>query len=305
MYHFIVNPVAKGGKLKKEWSRLKALIDDSFLEYKVHFTSYKGHGTEIVKQLTNTQEPISIIAVGGDGTMNEVVNGIVNHHFINFGYVPYGSGMDFARGHNIPLDPKKALEIIKRGHTKSIKYSKVIGDKQIVRSFASNCGIGFDAEVSSEANIEKTYMKRLFNKMNLGTLTYVYFVLKKLLTFNRIQFDIILNQEAYHYENSWFVTFCNHPYVGGGMKMNPLANPEEKKLDATIAFGLNRGQVLKIFPTIFKGTHINHHGVELLHGKDYQVKASRPVEAHVDGEVIGKFINFAISLHEERLRIYA
>ncbi len=305
MYHFIVNPVAKGGKLKKEWPRLEKLIESKINAYKVHFTEYHGHATEIVSNLTVVNEEITIIAVGGDGTMNEVLNGIVNFDTTRVGYIPFGSGMDFARGNGIPLKPEKALNTIIQGKLKRIKTSKVTGDNGVERRFASNCGMGFDAEVSSAASIEKTSLKKLFNKLNLGTLIYVYLVLKHLLTFNRLAIEVVQDGHQRKYNNAWFITFSNNPYVGGGMMMNPKANPSEKILDATVAFDLSRGQILRLLPTIFKGTHINHQGVELLKGNNYQVNSNRPVEVHVDGEVIGQCTTLSVQLQKEEILIFA
>ena len=305
MYHFIVNPIAKGGKLKKEWPRLEKLIESKVDAYKVHFTNYHGHATEIVSNLTIANEEIIIIAVGGDGTINEVINGIVNYDKTRLGYIPFGSGMDFARGNGIPMKAEEALNTIIRGKLKGIKISRVMADNGVERCFASSCGLGFDAEVSSAASIEKTSLKKLFNKLNLGTLIYVYLVLKHLLTFNRLSIEVDQDGHQRKYNNAWFITFSNNPYVGGGMMMNPKANPSEEILDATVAFELNRRQILALLPTIFKGTHIHHQGVELLKGNEYQVSSNRPIEVHVDGEVIGKCTTLSVQLQKEILSIFA
>ncbi|OEF99958.1 hypothetical protein BHF71_07115 [Vulcanibacillus modesticaldus] len=305
MYHFIVNPIAKGGKLKKDWITLERVIVDKLPDFTVHFTEYPGHATEIAKELTNTDSPVSLVAVGGDGTVNEVINGIINFKSTSFGYIPYGSGMDFARGNGIPLDPIQAIDKIVKGRKKNIKYSIILGDNTISRRFASNCGIGFDAEVAYEANIEKIRVKKFFNKFNLGTLTYVFFVIKQLFSFKRLKLTIKIDDDQYDYHNSWFITFSNNPYAGGGMIMNPNADPQEEILDAIVVYGINRKKILALFPTIFKGTHINYSGVKLVRGNKYLVNSDSKVSIHVDGEVVGKFTTFEVRLSDEWLTIYA
>lgn len=306
MYHFIVNLTSKGGKLKKAWPHLETHIKGQLTgEIRIHFTEYKGHATEIVKGLTSTTDPVSVIAVGGDGTVNEVVNGIVNHQVTTFGYIPFGSGMDFARGNNLPLNPMEAIELIIKGNTTKIKYSEVTVDRQFKRSFASNCGIGFDAEVAAGANSGKTGVKKLFNKLNLGTLTYVYYVMKNLFLFHRFTFNVFIDGQKRTYDKSWFVNFGNHPYIGGGMKMNPLANPKEPILNAIIASQLRRGQVLLLFPKIFKGTHIHHPRVELQKGREFVIESQTPLEVHVDGEGLGKCHQISVKLKEEQLNVYS
>jgi diacylglycerol kinase family enzyme len=111
-YHFIVNENARSGKGKRIWDEIKDKVAKMNIDWQVHFTRYRGHGVKMVQEITLAEEECTIIAIGGDGTVNEVVNGIVNFEHVTLAYIPAGSGNDFARGLKLTTDPLKALDII-------------------------------------------------------------------------------------------------------------------------------------------------------------------------------------------------
>ena len=98
MYHFIVNLTGGSGKAKKTWDRVSAILEKNNVEYTLHQSEYEGHSAVIAKELTSGSEEVNIVIVGGDGTINEVLNGIVDFSKVKFGVIPTGSGNDFARG---------------------------------------------------------------------------------------------------------------------------------------------------------------------------------------------------------------
>ena len=110
MYHFIVNPAARSGLGKETWRELRPLLDQKELPYQVHFTRYQTHATKIAKEITSDGARHILIVLGGDGTVNEVLNGICHLSQTELGYIPLGSGNDLARGLGLPADPKEALE---------------------------------------------------------------------------------------------------------------------------------------------------------------------------------------------------
>ena len=113
MYYFIVNYTGGGGKARKTWNRVHDLLKDKKIEYKAYVTKYPGHAGELAAKISEMDdEDIRLVVVGGDGSINEVLNGITDFERIRFGVIPTGSGNDFARGMGIPKDPDKALDII-------------------------------------------------------------------------------------------------------------------------------------------------------------------------------------------------
>ena len=112
MYTFIVNPNARSGLGHKIWSSLEEVLKERNVEYEVLFTKYQHHATKLTKQLTSTGEECTIIALGGDGTINEVMNGICDISKTTLGYIPIGSSNDFARSLKLSTDALTALDHI-------------------------------------------------------------------------------------------------------------------------------------------------------------------------------------------------
>ena len=98
MYHFIVNTKSRTGKAKKLWEEIKRELDDHSVKYDYQVTEYAGHAVEIARKLVRKYEaPVKIVVIGGDGTFNEVINGIKNHEKVQLGYIPTGSGNEYLR----------------------------------------------------------------------------------------------------------------------------------------------------------------------------------------------------------------
>ena len=112
MYHFIVNPNSRSGLGRKVWNAVEAVLKEKQIEYQVYFTKYQRHATKIVEELTSDGEEHTLVALGGDGTIGEVLTGIAYPDKITLGYIPIGSGNDFARGLGLPKDSATALDII-------------------------------------------------------------------------------------------------------------------------------------------------------------------------------------------------
>ena len=112
MYYFIVNPSSSSGKGMKTWQTVEHLLHSEHVPYHVFFTSRKRQGEELAHMISTRHAPCTIIAVGGDGTANEVISGLTNYGQIRFGYIPSGSGNDLAAGLNLKTSPSAALQAI-------------------------------------------------------------------------------------------------------------------------------------------------------------------------------------------------
>ena len=190
-----------------------------------------------------------IIAVGGDGTMHEVVNGTVKDKNITFGFIPGGSGNDFSRGFQIPADPVEALEVIlrltKTSRSAVIDVGKITMKDDHEHYFINNMGAGFDAIISYEVN--QSRMKAYLNKLSLGRMVYVYFLLKKLFTYKTSTIDLSIDGEKHIFEQTWFVTVSNQPFYGGGMKIAPAAVPDDGLFDITVVHQVIKMEAITCF----------------------------------------------------------
>ena len=287
--YFIINPKARNGYCLTIWKRVEAKLIDNQIPFKAYFSEYHGHAINLAEEIAmkNNEEKI-MIAVGGDGTISEVMNGIINYNNITLGFVPGGSGNDFSRGFHIPAHPEEALEVILRlmkTEAPLIDVGKITMEDSSEHYFINNMGAGFDALVSYEVNHSK--VKAWLNKLSLGRLVYVYFLLKKLFSYKTSTIDLSIDGSRHILEQTWFVTVSNQPYYGGGMQIAPKAVPVDGLLDITVVHHLSRLKLLLVFISVFWGKHIYFKEVKTFKGKAVAIQSSSSLYVHADGENIG------------------
>ena len=288
--YFIVNPNAKNGSCREIWRNIEIELEKPGIAYIAFFTEYPGHAQELAESLARKADgkQAVIAAVGGDGTLHEVVNGTASYSNITVGFIPGGSGNDFSRGFDIPKKAVHALRLIvdkNNGYTSEIDIGKIQHNELQETYFMNNMGVGFDAAVAKDSN--ESRMKKLLNRFSLGRLVYVYILVKKLLTFRTIPIEVTVDGKVYKFSNAWFVTVSNQPYYGGGMKIAPAALPDDGILDITVVHRISRLKLLLVFVSVFWGKHTMFREVEQFTGKSITIESTAEVLAHADGEAIG------------------
>ena len=241
MYYFIVNPNSRSGKGALIWKELRRTLRQKHVSYKAVFTEYRGHAVKLAASVTakaSPEHPVYLIAVGGDGTIQEVLSGVKDLSCIYFGYIPTGSGNDFCRSMQLPQDPHEALNcILKRKHIASMDVP-VISIKGRKSHFAISCGIGFDAAVCHEVGV--TPMKKVLNRVGLGKLVYLFVALKQLLFLKPVPVTLRMDEERiYPFHKVYFAAVMNQKYEGGGFKFCPDASPSDGYLDVIVVDGLS------------------------------------------------------------------
>lgn len=217
MYYFIVNPASRSGNGKYVWQKAEKILDQENTEYRVYFTSYQGHATELARDITARGERLTLIAVGGDGTVNEVLNGIRDFSRVIFGYIPTGSSNDFARCMGLPTDTEAAVQnVLHPARFDKIDLGLMERNGQ-KRYFAVSSGCGFDAAVCQEALDSR--MKRLLNRLHLGKLTYAGIALKQIILCKPVPVTIRLsNGKSRTFPKTYFAAGMNCFCEGGGLR---------------------------------------------------------------------------------------
>ncbi len=275
MYAFIVNPVSGNGRGKRIWPRIEAELKRKGVAYSVNFTERKGHAMELASGLVSQPGLRAIVAVGGDGTAHEVVNGLMDKS-VPFGYIPSGSGNDFARAEGIPIDPLKALKRIFLHRPYFIDTAEINGQRMI-----GSLGIGFDGQVAQAVNHSKW-------KAHLGKLSYIWGFSHVLRHFQPQQVSVSIDGKTNTYKGVWLIAITNIPNYGGGMKICPDARWDDGQLDICVVHGISRGKLLALFPSVFRGSHIRYSAVTMKRGKEIHVTSEKPMIVHADGEIIGE-----------------
>jgi len=271
-WFFIVNATAGQGKTGKKISKFIQVLNKQNFNYKIELTKFHKHATEL------TTDAISkgfqnIIAVGGDGTVNEVVNGIMrseNPRKINFGIIPEGGGNDFA--HNFELSTKvgKAVKKLKKGKIKKIDVGK-IDNKFFINSF----GIGFDARVA--VNASKT-------KFLNGLPRYLWAVVLSLIKLKSYEMEIKIDHKTLNSEYL-MVTIGNGKYCGSGFRITPEAKANDGVFDICLIEKINRRRLMKLLPSAIKGKHLGQPEVSIKRSSFIEIKTDEEIPIYFDGEI--------------------
>lgn len=290
MYYVIINPASRSGKGLHIWKeQVEPMLHKENVTYRSYFSREAGDVANIAREICNQTEeaPIHLIILGGDGTVNEALQGIEDTSRIVLGYIPTGSSNDFARDLDIPQDPLAALDIILHKGTKHLMDLGVVhfpdGNK---RKFAVSCGIGFDAAVCEEAFHSK--LKKILNKIGLGKLTYLGIALQQVfaapLPACTISFS---NGKKVHLNRLLFAASMVHRYEGGGFKFCPDAKHNDGILNMCVVGDVPRLPLLfGPLPAAFKGNHFKFKGVTPYETDSLHLETSVPLWVHTDGESI-------------------
>lgn len=287
MYYFIVNPKARSGKGKLIWEKIERVLHKHRISYQVFFTKSQGEAGLLARKAAESEGNDKIIvAIGGDGTVSEVMGGIFDHPEITFGYIPVGSGNDFARGLGISTDWRKALNRILVPERCIYLHSGRLEFDGRVRHFGESMGIGFDAAVCYGANHLR--FKAFFNRLGLGKFTYAGIALKLLITSSCDRMKIRLDgKEVYTFSNVLFACGMNGPYEGGGFKFAPEARVDDGRLHLCVAANLPIYKRFLLLPKALAGKHVGVEGIHMFTCKKAEILSSRPKLIQGDGEVFG------------------
>jgi len=283
----IVNPNAGTGKGKKDWHKISALLNEFGFDYSTVFTERKLHAMEMVPGLIQKGFR-KIIVVGGDGTMNEVVNGIfgqnnIAHTDITLGMVSVGTGNDWGRTFNIPLDYKQAIEIIKK--EKTLKQDAgfvtyVNGKGTCSRYFANMAGLGFDGLVAKKANAAK-------EKGRSNPILYLGYLISSLFAYKSTNLRVIVNGTEVK-EKVFSVAIGIGKFNGGGMKQTPHALPDDGLFDLTIIKHMRKTSVVANLQRLYSGSIEKVKQVQQLKGKNIRIESDVPIFLETDGESLGQ-----------------
>lgn len=301
-YHFIVNPKARTGLGEMIWRMIEPELKKRRVDYCCYMTKNRNHARKIADRITADGQEHRIVVLGGDGTVNEVVNGIREPEKVTLGYIPIGSSNDFARGLKIPNDPEKALDIILAPQKIIHMDVGVLRAAGRQRRFAVSAGIGFDAAVCHEVCVSK--WKVLLNRIGLGKLSYAVVALDRLKKDRPVEMTVTLADGTVRtFKRAYFTAFMNVPYEGGGFKFCPEASPADGEMDVIIVHGLPVVKILCLLPLAFWGKHIGFKGVTVIRCKGIRVGTEKPLPLHTDGEPGFPRKEVRASLMRERLNV--
>lgn len=282
----IVNPNAGNGNGSKDWGTISGLLDKYHLPFRVKFTETKGYAIQYIQEAVK-EGARNIITVGGDGTLNEVVNGVFTSNAcssidISLAFIPVGTGNDWGRMFGIPLNYEKAVKIISDNNTMLHDVGVVSffsGEEKMKRYFINIAGLGFESVVVRRTNIQK-------DRGRSGKAIYFYNLLMSLLSYKNTQAEIIIDGEK-STADVFSINIGNGRYCGGGMRQTPQALPDDGFLDVTVINGMGKIEIIRNLKILYDGTILNHPKVDGYKCKNLKVSSDSIIYIEADGESLG------------------
>ncbi|HBE39838.1 MAG TPA: lipid kinase [Bacteroidales bacterium] len=282
----IVNPNAGSGKGKKDWERIAELFKRENIPVVPVFTERKGQAITYAKEAIENGFR-QIISAGGDGTLNEVVNGIfsqekVPSNEIIIGMIPVGTGNDWGRMFGIPTVYEGAIGVIRAKKTMLHDIGMVSyysGAEPQTRYFINIAGLGFEALVVKKTNKQK-------DKGRSNQALYFYNLLASLISYKITKAEIIIDGRITT-ANIFSVNVGNGRYCGGGMRQTPDALPDDGLLDVTVIKEMGRIEIIKSLKILYDGTILSHPKVDGYRCKSVKVTADPVLFIESDGESLG------------------
>ena len=283
---FVINPISgtQGKEQILAWVNEK--LDREKYDMEVVYTEYAGHAVQIAEQKA-AEKAFAVVAIGGDGTINEIARSLV-HTDTALGIIPCGSGNGLARHLQIPLDPKKAVDIINGGRLEVIDYGKINGIP-----FFCTCGVGFDAFVSlkfSQAG------KR-------GPLTYLEQTLLESLKYRPEVYELEMDGNASTRYRAFLIACGNASQYGNNAYITPRATLDDGLLDVTILEPFTVLDVPSLSFQLFNKTIDLNSRIKTFQCKSLRIHRSKPGVVHFDGDPMMAGEDIEVSIVQRELKV--
>lgn len=285
-YLFIINPVAGKGKAREVESLIEETMNKNQMDFEIVRTTEPKEATSIAESF----EYDVVVAVGGDGTVNEVVAGLANKEKRILGIMPVGTGNDFSRNLNIPSDPGQALDLILKGNTNGVEVGESNG-----HHFLNISSVGFDVEVL--VNIDR------IRKVVKGNIGYILSVIYTLMNFKKKLMTLEIDGRTYN-RNLLLLAVGKGKYYGGGMMILPNAKLYDDYLYVCLVKDISNLRALTLFPLIFKGDHLKFKKyVEIHRAKKIKIINNSSLLLNIDGELLKEGDEIIFKLSNKKIQV--
>jgi len=293
-----VNPASDNGATGRRWPEIARLAADRGLIGDTFLSDRPGHLVDLAKDAAGSGARL-LVAVGGDGTVNEIVNGVAGLDGVELAVVHRGTGGDFSRTFDIPRTLEGALDLARSGHSREVDLGRAT-----LHTWAGRDGVTWFANIAS-AGMSGAVAKRVneTGKALGGRLSYAWSTLAVFARWRNAEMTVVVDGE----ERSgpmYDVMVANGRYLAGGMKICPEADPSDGLFDVLLIGDVTKRDLVLTLPKIYRGTHLPHPKAELLRGARVTVEAPIPLPVELDGEQPGTTpASFEIAPKALRLRV--
>lgn len=287
MLNFVYNPAAGKGKAQRFRATIEETLKSKGVAYSFWETNCQGDATRIVRELTLKGET-QIVAMGGDGTLNEVLNGVVDPAKVQLGLIPCGSGNDFAGAAKIPTTPEAALDVLLNCEPKYTDFLECSGVRGL-----NIIGSGIDVEI-----LKRSYKMKWLK----GSVNYAVSLLISLIRFRMYEFRARFNDSDAHHKGL-IVCACNGTRFGGGIRICPVADLDDGRMNIVIVENVKKsmipGALLKLMQGKILGEKFTLHAL----APNMQAEFCRATSIQIDGEIYDDLL-FDVHVVHNQLKMY-
>lgn len=291
----IVNPASGKRNGIKVWASIKPLLITQGMEFHCILTTQPKDATVFTKKNIDKGYR-KILVIGGDGTLNEVINGIMSQKTcksmdISLALIPNGTGNDFARNFNLANRSKDIVELLRVDQKQRIDIGLVHYQNENVYHktyFINMLGFGFDVAVTKNAN-------ELAKKGFKSVLSYLYCMIKTVIDYKKQAVTIVLDGKEHYFPKTFSICIANGKYHGGGVPQAPNADPSDGKFHITTLHDLKNMEAFLNLPQFYSGKFMDKYFASELIGEKIELLCQNSVEVELDGELLdGKVKNIEI-----------
>lgn len=286
-YSFIVNPAA-GGHTMANLTEIQSFCREQKMKYDIHVTDRPEHAIELARR--TAKHSGTVVAVGGDGTVNEVINGIVDTP-ARLGIIPAGSGNDLAWQLGLKHNLQRNLQILKAGKVRIFDVGQING----VRYFINAFGAGFDGATAKRV---RSYLRHWH-----GYAAYLLATLRTLATYRSSNVRLTVDGHIVRNQPMFFISCCNGTTYGGGFKVAPSAKLDDGLLTVCAVDKVSRWYALRNLPKFTRGTHLTLPEVHTYTGRQIVIESDSPQPAQADGELFTPARIFKVDVVKSRLPV--
>ena len=303
-YYFIVNSTGGSGRAARQWQKLESILREENVDCEILPTEKAGDARRYADALTAVRsEEINLVVVGGDGTINEVLNGIRDFSKVRFAVIPSGSGNDFAHGLGSYAKPETALRrILTSTETRQVDLGAVSVPGNENHIFGISAGLGLDAIVCKKALTSD--QKRWLNKLGLGSLIYLLLTVETWFSMEPFTMKARTDgREIRTFSRSIFLAGMNVRAEGGGVPMTPNASASDGKLSFIVGHHIAKWKALYVLPLLVLGRHSFLRCFDFRDAASIDIRTDTPMVVHADGEYVGTSDKIKMVCLPDRLRL--
>ena len=319
-FDVIINPAAAGGETMVLWQRLIPLF--AGCEITEHYSSKEDPIEAISSRITSSGKDVFLIVIGGDGTINDAVNGIADFEHTRFAFLPCGSANDLAKDLISDRSAEELVQSILQGEIRrDMDVGEVIFHNEVNRAdlfantfdptefreerrrrFNVSAGMGWDAEICEKVMVSK--FKKPLSFLHLGKLVYIAEAIRTISAMKKFHCTLTLEDgEVFDVPSCMFTAIMNHRFEGGGFMFAPEAKDDDGQLDLCIAGNLSALDFFALFPLAYSGKHVGRREVFLKKASSLRIESDVPVWVHTDGEVQAQSTDITVRILPEKLHL--